>query len=174
MLTPPRRTAVAATTVALLITLATGCATAVEPTPSPTATGFATEEEAFAAAEATYRAYVDAGNRERAGEDSDTLPSEYLMGEALAAEHESISTFAGAGVRLEGDITVASIQRLSSDRWSATIGVCIDTTATRVVDLQGADVTPKDRLDLLALDITAGWTSTGVFVSSTTASDFVC
>ena len=40
-----------------------GCAPSSEPTPTPT--GFASEAEAFEAAEATYRAYVDATNAQR-------------------------------------------------------------------------------------------------------------
>ena len=46
----------------MLAVLMSGCAAdpSVEPTPTPT---FANEDEAFAAAEATYRAYVDALNQ---------------------------------------------------------------------------------------------------------------
>lgn len=49
--------------VALLGALLAGALTACTPEPEPTPTPpFATEAEAFAAAEATYRAYVDALN----------------------------------------------------------------------------------------------------------------
>lgn len=44
----------------LAVVLVSGCTPTPEPTPTPT--GFANEEEAFRAAEETYRAYVDALN----------------------------------------------------------------------------------------------------------------
>ena len=54
---------VAAVTIALALAVCvmTGCQP--EPEPSPSAPAFATEEEAFAAAEETYREYVDALNQ---------------------------------------------------------------------------------------------------------------
>ena len=50
---------------ALVLALALGMTTACqpEPAPSPSAPVFATEDEAFAAAEETYRGYVDALNQ---------------------------------------------------------------------------------------------------------------
>ncbi len=55
-----RRVAALAFGLAIVAGLATGCRP--EPAPSPTAPVFSSEEEAFAAAEQTYRAYVDALN----------------------------------------------------------------------------------------------------------------
>ena len=55
------RRAAAAIVLALALGLTTACQP--EPSPSPSAPAFANEEEAFAAAEETYRAYVDALNQ---------------------------------------------------------------------------------------------------------------
>ena len=54
---------VAAATLALALALGMTTACQPEPAPSPSAPVFANEEEAFAAAEETYRAYVDALNQ---------------------------------------------------------------------------------------------------------------
>ena len=56
-----RRAAAAAIVLALALGMTTACQP--EPAPSPSGPVFANEEEAFAAAEETYRAYVDALNQ---------------------------------------------------------------------------------------------------------------
>ena len=55
------RVVAATLALALVVGLATGCQP--EPSPSPSGPAFANEEAAFAAAEETYRAYVDALNQ---------------------------------------------------------------------------------------------------------------
>ena len=82
---------VARVTLALAIVLgmATGCQP--EPEPSPTGPVFATEEEAFAAAEETYRAYVDALNQVDLS-DPETFEAVYAWttGDANAGERTSL------------------------------------------------------------------------------------
>ncbi len=76
----------AAVVVALAVTLgATACQP--EPTPTPTGPAFASEDEAFAAAEETYRAYVDALNQVDLS-DPETFEAVYAWttGEANAGE----------------------------------------------------------------------------------------
>ena len=66
-----------------------------DPTPTPTPTGFASEAEAFAAAEATYRAYVDALNQVDLSDPS-TFEEVYrwTTGDANAAIRTSLSSMA--------------------------------------------------------------------------------
>ncbi len=74
---------------ALVLALALGMTTACqpEPAPSPSAPVFANEEEAFAAAEETYRAYVDALNQVDLS-DPETFEAVYAWttGEANASD----------------------------------------------------------------------------------------
>lgn len=166
----PRRRIVVA---ALVATLAlAGCTPSPEPTPSPT--GFASEEEAFAAAEATYRAYVDAGNTLRSDPSADVDPSDYLTGKALSAELESRAAIENSGRHLDGLIEIQSVHPIRGDLSTALIGVCLDVSATRVLDDSGLDVTPSDRPSLLGLEIEATWASPRPLLTSTSASDAQC
>lgn len=86
-----RRTRPALVAVAIAVLL-TACTPQPGPSPSPSTTGFANEEEAFAAAEATYRAYVDALNARREDPESPVDPRSFLSGHALEADIESQRT----------------------------------------------------------------------------------
>ena len=81
------RVAAAALALAVVLGMTTGCQP--EPTPSPSGPVFANEEEAFAAAEETYRAYVDALNQVDLS-DPQTFEAVYAWttGEANASERE--------------------------------------------------------------------------------------
>ncbi len=75
---------------ALVIAVATGCRP--EPEPSPSGPAFATEAEAFAAAEETYRAYVDALNQVDLS-DPETFEAVYAWttGDANANERRTLT-----------------------------------------------------------------------------------
>ena len=79
---------------ALVLALALGMTTACQPEPAPSPSGpvFANEEEAFAAAEETYRAYVDALNQVDLS-DPETFEAVYAWttGEANASERKTLS-----------------------------------------------------------------------------------
>lgn len=106
---------------------------------------FATEEEAFAAAEATYRAYVDLVNRRRDRSDSVPSPTTLLTGEALEADLQAQKKLSDAGLKIVGDTAVDRFDGISSDATSVSAFVCIDATDTRVRDKNGNDVTPTNR-----------------------------
>lgn len=126
------------------------CAPTPEPTPTPTA-AFASEEEAFAAAEETYRAYNDAGNARRNG-DQDPNPQDFLTGTALNGDIDALNQLRTAGRHLIGEVAVASVKPVAADigdgETQVDIIVCLDVTDTHVVDDDGTDVTPTSR-DLL-------------------------
>lgn len=141
---------------ALAASALSACAPTPEPTPTPTA-AFASEEEAFAAAEEVYRAYNDAGNARRNGE-SEPNPQDFLIGSALEGDIHALNQLATAGVHLAGEVVVASFTPLSAKMNNGDVQVdalvCLDATETRVLDDDGADVTPSDRDLVLAQAVT--------------------
>lgn len=168
---------VAAMMTGLAAAMLAGCAPQPQPTftppASPTATGFASDEEAFAAAEATYRAYVDAGNAERRG-DRDADPGQYLSGALLKAERGSSAELDELGVRLEGDIRLHSftVRSASTSRLDAV--VCIDVSGTRVIDEDGSDVTPQSRANILGLDVQIIWEGIRMTIDESSPNESAC
>ncbi|WP_447913202.1 hypothetical protein [Microbacterium phyllosphaerae] len=156
---------------AVLLTAALGCLTACAPTPVPTATptaAFASEEEAYAAAEEVYRAYNDALNESRmmtAGAD----PQRFLTGLALESDLEASRYFdehrlevAGEGVISQFDGLYAT---LSTSESEVIARVCLDVSNTQVFDADGNDVTPTNRPTRLPLEVTFVQT-TGILLIS--------
>jgi hypothetical protein len=145
-----------------------------EPTPSATVSGFASEEEAFRAAEATYRAYIDALNEVDLDPTSEIDPLRYLAGPALAAERSGRATFDELGVHLRGPMKVVSVSRGTSDLVTARLTVCVDVARARLLDDSGKDVTPRERGVLVGLDITVEWRPTQPVIIDSTANETSC
>lgn len=138
---------------ALLAVALTGCAAPLPP-PGPTP-GFTSEAEAFAAAEKTYRAYVDALNewrRDRSAPD----PRAFLISEALEVDIETQQSLTRRGLRVTGSTTIVDIQSLGSshDLSETSISVCLESSGTRVLDESDVDVTPVDRETRSSLVVT--------------------
>src|SRR5690349_10893189 len=95
----------------LLAIALTGCASPPDATPTP---GFASEAEAFAAAEKTYRAYVDALNEVDLS-DPDTFEAVYswTTGEANAGERKTLSQMYADGWEVEGQTRLREFHGLS-------------------------------------------------------------
>lgn len=152
---------------AVLAAMASGCAPGMEPTPTPTA-AFASEEEAFAAAEEVYRAYTDALNAQRAGDES-ADPLEFLIGSARDSELDAYNSIRKRGLTLEGDSAIYGFHGASAmiGEPVATLRttVCIDISETRVFDENRNDVTPADRETRFALDVTFTGTSRRLLIS---------
>lgn len=162
----PRYPAVA---LALTLTAAalSGCAPAPEPSPTPTAM-FASEEEAFAAAEEVYRAYIDAGNN---GADE----SDFLVGQALEAEIDTLRYLDENGLTLDGTSALTSFVGVEATvtPTDTTIEVllCLDVSKTRVLDSSGSDVTPADRANRVSLDVSFVTVESAVLISESTTSE---
>lgn len=144
---------------ALLALVASGlsaCTPAPEPTPAPTA-AFASEEEAFAAAEEVYREYNDAGNARRDGR-AEPNPHDFLIGTALEGDIDALNQLESAGMHLVGDVGVTSFipqsSKIEGDDVRVEAVVCLDASDTRVVDDEGTDVTPVDRAGVVAQSVT--------------------
>ncbi|HIE60174.1 MAG TPA: hypothetical protein EYQ02_00325 [Microbacterium sp.] len=146
-----------------------------DPTPTPTPTGFASEAEAFAAAEATYRAYVDALNQVDLSDPS-TFEEVYrwTTGDANAAERESLSGMHANGWTVSGESEVTGFNPTSWDAAAGAIDAvaCIDVTSVELVDASGQSVVPAERPPRYALElvlIESSATPTGLTIDGSTA-----
>lgn len=143
------------------------CSPQPAPTPTPTA-AFASEEEAFAAAEETYRAYNDAVNRQRDG-DAATDPQDFLVALALDNDIDAIRLFEQNGLHIAGHGEIKRIRgteaALESVPQSVEMFICLDVSATRVLNTKDEDVTPKDRADLVALTVEFTASDNGLMIS---------
>jgi hypothetical protein len=127
--------------------------------PTPTATPiFASEEEALAAAEEAYAAYLEMSNLifSEGGADPGRI-SPYVTEDQLPNELETAQYFQDNGIRASGDAILASIEL---QQYSEVIGgvevvtyVCLDVAGARLIDGDGDDVTPADRESSIALEV---------------------
>lgn len=141
----------------LMLAAGTLCACAPAPTPTPTPTAaFGSEDEAFAAAEEVYRAYNDAVNAQR-NDESATDPQIYLTGLALESDVNANRVLNQNGIHIDGDGEVTSFNggtaNLGARPGRVTASICLDVSGTRVIDSEGLDVTPPDRLAVVALEV---------------------
>ncbi|MGC5169833.1 hypothetical protein ACLQ2Q_04190 [Microbacterium sp. DT81.1] len=138
-------------TLAVVAGLLGGCVG--EPAPVETTPAFASEDEAFAAAEETYRAYVDALNARMSGSPGNIEPEDWLVGSALNSELESQEELAAAGKSNVGQLSVSAVEAASWKASSATVHVCLDVSKTQVLDADGTDVTPAARPLVVPLEV---------------------
>jgi hypothetical protein len=147
----------AAVAVAGVMALAlSGCVGAPAPTPTPTVSPsaepiFASDEEALAAAEAAYAAYLR--KADEIGSRGGTNPDDIRDVVAPAYASELIASFDRLGERGLHTVGATSFDgarladySLDSPSAEVTIYVCLDVSGVRVVGGDGADVTPIDRI----------------------------
>ena len=134
---------------ATVVGLSAGCQP--EPAPTPTAPVFASEDEAFAAAEETYRAYVDALNQVDLS-DPETFEAVYAWttGEFNADERRTLSTMHADDWTLSGSSVISRVDHLGmNDRFAeVAIGACVDVSSIRLVDADGASQVASERPDV--------------------------
>lgn len=157
----------AAAIAGVLLIAATGCSPGPSPDPTPTS-AFADQADAFAAAEQVYREYNDALNARRQG-DATADPQQYLTGTALEGDIDAVNSLVEWGLEATGGGGVTSFQGIESrsDGPVATvIGlVCVDVSQVRVVNVSGDDVTPSDRGDVVAQQVTFTGAPDRLFIS---------
>ena len=140
--------------VALALCLATACTP--EPAPTPTPTGFASADEAFAAAEATLRSYVEASNRVVISDPATFQPLiDLTTGDQRSFDSKRLSNYHADGYSIVGEALIVSA---SPGAWdpeleTATLRACIDVSATDVLDGDGTTVVSADRPPLQSLVI---------------------
>jgi hypothetical protein len=147
---------------------------ACTPAPTPTPTGFTSEDEAFLAAESTYRAYVDAVNARREDSDSPVDPNSYLTGEALESSIRAQKRLDERGVRLRGTTTVHAVTGRSASGTRVTLEICVNSAETRVLDEHDNDVTPAEREDLGSLEVDFVWSSAEPLISGSRSGKHSC
>lgn len=146
------RAAAVASTLLLLV----GCTPDTPPSSTPTP-AFSSEEEAFAAAEATYRKFTA-----RLGEVDTTDPSTFeplfdlSSGEFEAADRKAYSAMHANRITVQGPTTVASFVGTVANAPFKTIeaDVCLDVSHVMVKDADGNSQVDPDRPDVYALEVT--------------------
>lgn len=145
-----------------LVAMAVGGAMALgacapTPAPDPTSTPlFASEEEAFAAAEATYRAYSDAAALvDYAVPDSFSKPLSFSVGTYNQEERKFLLEMNAEGYKRSGRSSLLWVSGINFDskQQLVTLRVCEDVTATTFTDRDGNSLVPAERADVVALDV---------------------
>lgn len=153
---------------ALSISVLAACAPTPEPTPTPTAL-FASDEEAFAAAEETYRAYLAAANATDLAEPA-TFESvfDWLTGTALSAERESLSLYHAEGLSRVGTTTFDTFEPVAFQDGAVVVNLCIDVADVDLQNGEGESVIPPDRAPRSGRKVTfvPGDTSTALLIAS--------
>ena len=144
-----RRTAILA--LAIGIALA-GCASpAPEPTPDPS---FADADAAYAAAEATYRAYVDALNAVDLS-DPTTFEDVYqwTTGDVNAADRETLSAYHAEGLTVSGDSIVRRFEGIDFDPSEVHViaSACSDVSQVQLMNISGKSLVPPERPNIYRL-----------------------
>jgi hypothetical protein len=141
----------------MILAALVGCAPESKPSPTPTP-AFASEAEAFAAAEEVYRAYNDALNAKRGG-DAEADPTLYLTGLALESDIDAAQYFDQRGQQLlgNGEIIFFHGESAAPDAGSITAEICLDVSGTRVMTKDGVDETPVDRMPRVLLTVAFVW-----------------
>ncbi|WP_130505899.1 hypothetical protein [Microterricola gilva] len=133
---------------ALVVAVLAGCAASPVPVPTPSPTDaaaplFASDEEALAAAEAAYAAYLAASDAMLAdGGRSPNAMRSFAIGQALEYELTGAADFLARNLRATGE-TRFSTYRLqsvrSSELWAVEVGlyVCDDLSDVDLVDAVG-------------------------------------
>lgn len=162
------RTGIFLAATGLLVGALSACSPQPEPAPTKTAP-FESEDEAFDAAEETYRAYNDAVNKHRHEESSED-PGSYLIGQAFEARLEGERQVEAAGLRLEGNVVVTRFVPLPGDfdpaqpRLRAT--ACLDLTDTRVtVVATGEEADIPERPTSAAQEVEMTWIKDSFLIS---------
>lgn len=158
---------------ALVLAAVTLSACAPTPTPSPTPTAaFASEEEAFAAAEDTYRAYTNALSKVSLA-DPESLENVYvwLVDGAASTSRQTFSELSAEDFTVTGTTTFSNFDGNVANLDSGEIEsfVCLDVTDVEVLDSAGNSIVSEDRPDLQPLRVifTRANTATGLAIAST-------
>lgn len=140
-----------------------GCDGSPDPAPTTTAPLFATEAEAFAAAEATYRAYVDALNAVDLSDPATFEPVFALTtGEANKSERQTLSKMHADRWMVSGDSVISLLDPLTfrPETGSVELAICLDVSEVDVVGIDGKSVVDPDRVDVQVVEATAVPSST--------------
>lgn len=143
----------------MIVALLTACTPEPQPapTPTPTSTGFASEADAFAAAEETYRAYVDALNQVDLS-DPATFEAVYAWttGDLNASDKKNFTQWSAEGYEITGEAAVsrvAPVAFVSGRVGEVALEACYDIHEVDVLDRSGASIVSAERPAIQALRI---------------------
>lgn len=170
---PALRFGIATAVVAVSVGLA-GCTPAPAPKPTPTPL-FASEAEAFKAAEQVYRDYTEAGNAAHGG-DASASPEQYLSGSALEDEIAVQRQLQEEKLKVVGPIRIVSFSGTDFEPETSRVlaKVCLDVKGARVIDAAGADVTPTTRKERGLLDLAFTGAEGGLVIVESKSSELEC
>ena len=155
-----RLPAVLAVTLAVLVV--SGCGSpdpVVVPEPESTSTPlFASDEEALAAAEEAYAAYLAVSDQILAeGGANPERAYAFLTENMRAEEAEGVQLYVDSGWHSQGNTSFDSVvlQQFVAEPDSAnlTVYLCIDVSNLRILNTSGVDVTPEMRPNRLPLEL---------------------
>lgn len=156
--------------VALSLTLVTGCTPQPEPVESQDP--FPTEEEAFAAAEETYRNYVDALNAVDLSDPETFEPVyEWTTGDLNASDRESFTQWHAEGLTKTGAAAIEEVTLVPMDNHESNelrLEACYNVDAVNVANAAGESLVSPDRPAVQHLQITlvrSAGTVTGLVLS---------
>jgi hypothetical protein len=145
-----RRIAAAVAATLLLSVALSGC-TDPAPGPTPTPTGFEDQDAAFAAAEATYRAYVDALNQvDLSNPETFEDVYQWTTGTANDEERKSLTGMHAEGWAMSGETRIVDFmgEIYSPKQEPIVVAVaCSDISDVDVVDAAGESQVSPDRPD---------------------------
>lgn len=138
--------------------LALGLVGCVADAPAEPEPQFSSESEAFAAAEATYRAYVDALNQVDLS-DPETFEAVYAWttGEANAGARESFTGMHADGLAVSGETRYDSVSLLSftpDESGTVVASLCVDVADVELHTPEGESAVPAQRPDRQPLVVT--------------------
>jgi hypothetical protein len=139
-----------------VLLLLVGCAPDPQPSATPTP-AFASEEEAFAAAEATYREFTARLNELDTADPSTFEPLfDLSSGDFEAADREAYSAMHADGMTIQGQTIVTSfVGTLAIEPFeTVTANVCLDVSDVTVTDSEGNSQVDPSRPDVYALNVT--------------------
>ncbi|WP_438352712.1 hypothetical protein [Microbacterium sp. CJ88] len=162
---------------ALVAVLAAGALSGCvgQPAPVETTPGFATEEESFAAAEQTYRNYVDALNQVDLS-DPKTFEPVYMwtINDANAADRKLFSSMHADGLTVSGTTrsTLVAPSTPTGDRNTIELAICQDVSNVTLTRPDGSSAVDPNREGIQSRLVTlagSSSSSTGWLISEFTA-----
>ncbi|WP_036283815.1 hypothetical protein [Microbacterium sp. oral taxon 186] len=133
-----------------------GCTPQSTPSPAPrsSASTFSSDAEAFAAAEATYRAYVDALNKvDLARTETFNGVYDWLTGTALEQERTSLTDMHDKGWTVSGDSRVVFFEGRAVSPSLVTAVACLDVSNIRLDNADGVSQVQTSRPPAYALQL---------------------
>jgi len=172
--------------VAAAVTIAlAGCVPEPEPDPTPTpepSALFDSEEEALAAAEDAYAAYLEMSDEiARQGWEAPESLEKWVAEPLLSQELEDASDLAEQGLRQTGESKFGElkVERYEDSQGATVLSafVCRDLTGTDILDEEGVSVLAPDRVQRVSLRVVLETTGAAPFKvtrSETWTGDGVC